>query len=203
MKVAVKHLEVRIVEQGNIQIIEAGSKPPEKSKVDKWASYMLCDLRYFDYNQKFNKRTLEIKSDQLKQLLKNIIGDYPGNSFKTPKIILNFPLRCLYHYLDEMTAELDVMKKAETSIKEVKVGDSREGRKKKSHNNKRDVGSGEEKTKGVTKDDAEIKEEENILDDPEAAIEHLEFFIQYVKNEFQETITDCNSLLPHGFITYE
>lgn len=195
MKVAVKHLEARIIEQGNIQIIEAGTKPQKKSKEDKWGNYVLCDMRHFDYSQKFTNRTLEIKSDQLKQLLKGIIGDYPGNSFKTPKIKLNFPLKCLYHHLDELTAELDVMKKAETSIKEVKVGDSPEGEQKKGHKNKGDLGNGEEKTKGG----AEI----DILDDPEEAIEHLEFFIQYVKNEFQETITDCNSLLPHGFITYE
>lgn len=195
MKVAVKHLEARITEQGNVRVIEAGTKPPKKSKEDKWGNYILCDLRYFNYNQEFTGRTLEIKSNQLKQLLKNVIGDYPGNSFKTPKIKLNFPLKCLYHHLDELAAELDVMKKAETSAKEVKVGNSPEGGQKGGHKNKGDFGDRE----GATKDNAEI----NILDDLEAVIEHLEFFIQYVKNEFQETITDCNSLLPHGFITYE
>lgn len=202
MKVAVKHLEGRIDDQGNTHILEAGSKPPEKSKEDKWAEYILCELRHFDYNQKFTHRTLEIKSDQLKELLRNMIGDYPGNSFKTPKIKLNFPLRCLYHYLDEMAAKLDVMK-AETSNKAAEGEQSKKDGKKKGGKRNNTGYIGKEKMVRVTGEAKSEIIDESIQQDPEAAIEHLEFFIHFIKNEFQETITDCNNLLPHGFITYD
>lgn len=49
----------------------------------------------------------------------------------------------------------------------------------------------------------EAANRENIQDDAKATIDHLAFFIQFVRTEFQDTITDCNNLIPHGLMNYE
>lgn len=202
MKIAVKHLEERYDEQGYTHIIEAGAEPPEKSKEDKWPDYILCELRHFDYEHKFDRRTLEIKSNHLKEFLRNFIGEYPGISFKTDKIKLDFPLRCLYHYLDDLTAELEVkkQKQAEGSKNELKVQNNKKDEKKKS---KKDSKREESTIAEANRKTGAANLEESSQEDTGEAIEHLEFFIQFISNEFQETIADCKNLLPHGLITYE
>lgn len=223
MKVTVKHLEERYDEQGYTHIHEPGVEPPEKTKEDKWADYVLCELRHFNYENKFTHRTLEVKSKHLKEVLKNIIGEYPGISFRTHKIKLEFPLRCLYHYLDELAAELEVLKKAKSSKKESKKD---KGKKEKKHDKKKDKkkkdeedsakeekseeadGESKEEAKDEKKkkkegpEDKEIDEKKKQKDEEET-IEHLEFLTKFLDDEFQETIRDIKNLLPHGLITYE
>lgn len=180
MKVTVKHLEERIDDQYHRHIIEAGSKRPEKAKPDRWAGYILCEVSHFDFNQKFTHRTIEINSDQLKESLKKIIGDYPGISFETRKIKLSFPLRCLYHYLDELTTHLESLEDAKDSGRD----------------RQKDGSKGKMRA-------TEAANEEKIQGDAEAAIKHLAFFIRFVKTEFQDTITDCKNLTRHGLMNYE
>lgn len=227
MQVSVKHLEERYDEQGYTHIQEPGAAPPEKSKEDQWADFVLCELRHFNYENKYTHRTLEVKSRHLKEVLKSVIGEYPGISFRTHKIKLEFPLHCLYHYLDELTAELEVLKKAKEAkaAKEPKKDKKKKGEKKdKKDKKKKDKKKDEEESEKEEKTEEEANEEEvkdekkdgkEKSDDKkevdeekkqkgeEEAIEHLEFLVKFLDNEFQETIKDCKNLLPHGLITYE
>lgn len=229
MQVSVKHLEERYDEQGYTHIQEPGAEPPEKSKEDQWADFVLCELRHFNYENKYTHRTLEVKSRHLKEVLKSVIGEYPGISFRTHKIKLEFPLHCLYHYLDELTAELEVLKKAKEAkaVKEPKKDKKKKkGEKKDKKDKKKDKKdeedeekeekteeeANEEEVKDGKKEKSDEKEksddkkevdEEKKQKDEEEAIEHLEFLVKFLDNEFQETIKDCKNLLPHGLITYE
>lgn len=206
MQITVKHLEQRYDEQGYQHIQEPGSEPPEKSKEDKWANFILCEMRHFDYEQKYTHRTLEVKSKHLKTVLGKVIGEYPGISFKTVGINLSFPLRCFYHYLDALKAELEAMKAARPE----KVSKKEKGKKyEKKDKKKSDGDSGESSKVGAANGDSkeevkdEKREEEKKQKDAKEAIEHLEFLVTFIENEFQDTIKDYNNLVPHGLITFD
>ncbi|KAI5838547.1 hypothetical protein DFP73DRAFT_580620 [Morchella snyderi] len=188
MEVAVKHLEKRFDEQGHRYLTEPGSEPPKKATEDQWANYILCEIRHFSWEQKVCQRSLEVKSKHLKAVLRKVIGEYPGVSFRTAAIKLTFPLNSLYHYLEELKAELEVMKKANAPDAEKE----KEKEKEKEETN----GDANEKTKNP-------EEEKLSKEDTEEAIVHLDYLVKYLEIEFDEVIKDVANLLPQGLISYE
>ncbi|KAH8145615.1 uncharacterized protein LAJ45_10416 [Morchella importuna] len=182
MEVTVKHLEKRFDDQGHRYLTEPGSEPPKKATEDKWANYILCEITHFNWEQKVCQRSLEVKSKHLKAVLRKVIGDqYPGVSFRTVAIKLSFPLNSLYHYLEELKAELEVMKKASAADTEKK-----------------------EETNGGANEKPKNPEEEKLSkEDAEEAIAHLEYLVNYLEIEFDEVIKDVANLLPQGLISYE
>ena len=61
-------------------------------------------------NKWVQKTTLQVNSDSLKDILRDRIGNFPGQSFHTNQVALEFPPRCLYHYLPELKEELELCK---------------------------------------------------------------------------------------------
>lgn len=61
--------------------------------------------RQFDRENKHIQYTsLQVNSPSLKKLLKDVIGSFPGQSFYTKNISINFEPKCLYHYRHELAA---------------------------------------------------------------------------------------------------
>jgi hypothetical protein len=107
MLVTVKHLDSRYDARGYIKITDSG--PPEKSKVDQYAKYVLCLTRLFDRKGRYTGSQLEIKSPHMKQILRHAIGDYPGVSFYTKDIKLGVQPKAFFHYLSEIKGEVDTL----------------------------------------------------------------------------------------------
>ena len=105
MRTAVKWLERRLNKVGYFQLGEPNSGPPEKEKFDRWREWAICVIRNFDRQEKHTHNELEIKSPILKDILKRVIGEYPGASFNTDRIKLKCPAKSLFHHLDELRAE--------------------------------------------------------------------------------------------------
>ncbi|KND94606.1 ATPase family AAA domain-containing protein 3B [Tolypocladium ophioglossoides CBS 100239] len=107
MRAELKHLEKRWTKKGRGYITEPRDDDdlpdPKYNWYDKFA---LCVTRLYDEsNKRIETTSLQVNSPALKRLLKNVIGSYPGVSFNTGTISLDFPPRCLYHYLPELKAE--------------------------------------------------------------------------------------------------
>ena len=45
---------------------------------------------------------LQVNSEHLKKTLREIIGSYPGQSFATKAVAIQYPPECLYHYRHEL-----------------------------------------------------------------------------------------------------
>ena len=105
MRTEVKWLERRPNKDGFVQLDEPNSGPPEKEKFDRWREWAICVIRNFNSLGEHTVNELEIKSPILKDILKRVIGDYPGASFNTDKIKLTCPAKSLFHHLDELRAE--------------------------------------------------------------------------------------------------
>ncbi|KAF8246165.1 P-loop containing nucleoside triphosphate hydrolase protein [Wilcoxina mikolae CBS 423.85] len=108
-KIEIKHLEQRFDDDQYYTIGEPVSGgPPPKDRDDKWREWALCVIRNFDHQDNHTSTTLQIKSPQIKELLKNVIGDkYPGVSFSTENIQLDYPLKSLWHYRSQLREEAE------------------------------------------------------------------------------------------------
>ncbi|GKT42861.1 ATPase family AAA domain-containing protein 3B [Colletotrichum spaethianum] len=107
MQVELKHLEKRWTKKGHVYITEPKEDEdiPEQ-KVNWYEKYALCITRQYDsQNQYVCGTTLEVNSPGLKDILGDVIGNkYPGQSYLTSNITVNFPPRSLYHYRHELAA---------------------------------------------------------------------------------------------------
>ncbi|KAE9407473.1 P-loop containing nucleoside triphosphate hydrolase protein [Gymnopus androsaceus JB14] len=89
MRLETMHLERHYDSKGYPQITEAGTPPPEKTG-DKWSNFVLTYTRNFDEeDDRYEDSDIEIKSRPLKTILKDVIKDYPGQSFATEKVELS------------------------------------------------------------------------------------------------------------------
>jgi hypothetical protein len=108
MQAELKHLEKRWTKKGRGYITEP--KEDEDIPEDKtnwYQKFALCVTRQYDLHNKYVQRTtLQINSQALKDILKDVIGSYPGQSFHTSDIGIDFPAHCLYHYRPELKAAL-------------------------------------------------------------------------------------------------
>ncbi|KAK6536843.1 hypothetical protein TWF281_001053 [Arthrobotrys megalospora] len=115
MIIKVKRLDSRYNRRGHQIVVDSGTVPTiEADNYDPNGAYVLVHCKYFNQLGLLHRQTLDIKSLMVKKVLKEIIGDsYPGVSFNTSNIVLEYPLRCLWHYRDEIRAVAKEDKKSE------------------------------------------------------------------------------------------
>ncbi|WQF86867.1 Putative AAA+ ATPase domain, ATPase, AAA-type, core [Colletotrichum destructivum] len=105
MRVELKHLEKRWTKKGRPFVVEPQEDEdvPEE-KVNWYEKYALCITRQYDSQNKYVCRTsLEVNSPGLKKVLGDVIGSqFPGQSYMTSNITVEFPPRSLYHYRHEL-----------------------------------------------------------------------------------------------------
>lgn len=174
MLIEVKHLEERI-ERGVSFIREPPRvrSPPSNN----WSSYALTVTRHFNEDNKFSHRTLQINSPHIKSVLKEVIGDYPGQSYNTENISLVLPAWSLFHYLDDLK-KLTVL-----------GGDGSGGVKL-----CRDDG-----LSGMS----DMKEDGNESEDSVAGRrDHLKCMVSWLDDEFKDILSNYKNLVCEGLITY-
>ncbi|KAK0716196.1 AAA family ATPase [Lasiosphaeris hirsuta] len=106
MQAELKHLEKRWTKKGRGYITEPkdDDELPE-DKFNWYDKFALCVTRQYDMQNKYVQRTsLQINSQALKDILSEIIAAYPGQSFATADVAIDFPAHCLYHYQPELDA---------------------------------------------------------------------------------------------------
>ncbi|KAK5086788.1 hypothetical protein LTR05_003956 [Lithohypha guttulata] len=108
MQAELKNLEKRWTKKGHSYIAEPkdDDEVPEET-VNWYQKFALCVTRTLDRsNEHVQKTSLQINSPSLKKLLKEVIGTYPGISFMTTDITIDFPCQCLFHYRQELVDKL-------------------------------------------------------------------------------------------------
>lgn len=103
-RLAVKHLEQRYNQDQYFCISEpAAGGPPARDADDRWREWALCIIRNFDHKHKLAGTNLAIKSPLMRRFLSRVIAHrYPGVSFATDTVLLDFPLKPLFHFLPEL-----------------------------------------------------------------------------------------------------
>jgi len=108
MQAELKHLEKRWTKKGRGYITEPKDDDDIPEQVINWyEKFALCITRQYDNQNKYILKTsLQVNSPVLKQYLREIIGDYPGQSFLTGNVTVDFEPQCLYHYRQELLDKL-------------------------------------------------------------------------------------------------
>ncbi|OIW30130.1 AAA family ATPase [Coniochaeta ligniaria NRRL 30616] len=108
MQAELKHLEKRWTKKGRGYITEPKEDEDVPEQTTNWyEKFALCVTRQYDSTNRYvNRTTLQINSQPLKEILADVIGSYPGQSFYTSSISIDFPAHCLYHYRSELKAAL-------------------------------------------------------------------------------------------------
>ncbi|TPX13408.1 uncharacterized protein E0L32_006138 [Thyridium curvatum] len=115
MRAELKHLEKRWTKKGRGYICE----PKEDEEIPEqrfnwYEKFALCVTRQYDDDNKYVVRTaLQVNSPALKEVLRDVIGSFPGDSFYTNDVSVTFPARCLYHYRAELAGLLARLQKEE------------------------------------------------------------------------------------------
>ncbi|EPS36366.1 hypothetical protein H072_10103 [Dactylellina haptotyla CBS 200.50] len=115
MIVKVKRLDSRFNRRGHQVVVDSGTVPAiETDTYDPNGAYVMVHCKYFNQLGLLHRQTLDIKSLMVKKVLKEVIGDsYPGISFNTANIVLEYPLRCMWYYRDDIRAVAKEDKKSE------------------------------------------------------------------------------------------
>ncbi|KAF3936827.1 hypothetical protein ABW19_dt0204426 [Dactylella cylindrospora] len=115
MIIKVKRLDSRYNKRGHQVIVDSGTVPNvEVDTYDANGQYVLVHCKHYNQLGFLHRQTLDIKSLMVKKVLKEIIGDhYPGISFNTTNIVLEYPLRVLWYYRDEIREVAKEDKKSE------------------------------------------------------------------------------------------
>ncbi|KAK3360393.1 AAA family ATPase [Lasiosphaeria hispida] len=106
MQAELKHLEKRWTRKGRGYITEPkdDDELPE-DKFNWYDKFALCVTRQYDMQNKYVQRTsVQVNSQALKDVLAETIVAYPGQSFATADVAIDFPAHCLYHYQPELDA---------------------------------------------------------------------------------------------------
>lgn len=111
MQAELKHLEKRWTKKGKCYITEPKDDDDIPEQAINWyEKFALCITRQYDGQNKYVQRTsLQINSKPLKDILKEVIGDYPGQSFLTSNVAVDFEPHCLYHYRTELMDKLETL----------------------------------------------------------------------------------------------
>lgn len=146
MRAEVKHIDRRYTDKGQVYYKETVEEEiPEQ--VNWWSKFALCIVRHLDGSNKLVQQvSLQVNSQHLKDILKEVIPQFPGISFQTKDISIQKPYRVLFHYRHELEAA----------------------------------------GKGL---------------DGEAA-EHLQLLMDFIDEEFGETIEESDNLVEQGLINY-
>ncbi|KAI0130486.1 P-loop containing nucleoside triphosphate hydrolase protein [Xylariales sp. AK1849] len=106
MKSEIKHLDKKYDDDGNKLYIERKGRDDTDENLDWWNSFALCEIRHFYDDGEFKHTRLHVNSKPLKQLLEQVIGDFPNESLEADSDIeIDLPAYCLFFYREELEDE--------------------------------------------------------------------------------------------------
>lgn len=115
MRAELMHLDKRWTKKGKAYFAEPkeDEKIPDQ-QVNWWNQFALTITRVYDAQNKHVRETsLSVNSPAIKDVLRDVIGDFPGISFYTKDVSLKFEPKVLYHYYPELGKRTEELKKAE------------------------------------------------------------------------------------------
>lgn len=107
MKSEFKYLDRKYDEQQNPYYVERtnGEDTEEKNKKDKWQKFAFCMVREYDTHNALKDTVMRIHPLPLRQLLKDIIGDYFANPIGLDDCEISSPYESLFHYRKQLKSE--------------------------------------------------------------------------------------------------
>jgi len=108
MKYEIKYLDRKYDDKDEPYFTERKTeeKQTEKSQPDWWQLYAFCIVRHYDYsNESVETTSMYVNAPQLRKLLADVIGNYPGHPIDEDEVQISAPYWPLFHYRKQIEEE--------------------------------------------------------------------------------------------------
>ncbi|KAK6193830.1 hypothetical protein LQW54_012050 [Pestalotiopsis sp. IQ-011] len=106
MKAELKRLDKKYDEDGDKIYLERKSGEIKDDDRNWWDLFALCEVRSYWEDGSFDGTVLRVNSPLLKQLLEDVIGDFPNEPIEaSSEVEIDTPAYCLFFYRDELETE--------------------------------------------------------------------------------------------------
>ncbi|KAK8098144.1 P-loop containing nucleoside triphosphate hydrolase protein [Apiospora kogelbergensis] len=105
MKCEIKHLDRKYDDKDEAFFAERKDDIEKPEQKDWWRMYVFCLVRHFDSDGDLDDTRLYVNALPLRQLMYDVIGNYPSETIDVDDIQISTPYHCLFHYRKELEAE--------------------------------------------------------------------------------------------------
>ncbi|KAK6854157.1 P-loop containing nucleoside triphosphate hydrolase protein [Apiospora arundinis] len=105
MKCEIKHLDRKYDDKDEAFFAERKDEIEKPEQKDWWRMYAFCLVRHFDSDGDLDDTRLYVNALPLRQLIYDVIGNYPSEPIDVDDIQISAPYHCLFHYRKELEAE--------------------------------------------------------------------------------------------------
>ena len=106
MKCEVKHLDRRYNDKDEAYYAERKEDKEKRAKQkDWWRLFAFCLVREYDSDDELESTCLYVNPQPLRQLLADVIGNYPGSPIDVDDVKIDAPYHSLFHYRTQLETE--------------------------------------------------------------------------------------------------
>jgi hypothetical protein len=105
MKCEFKHLDRRYDEKDEQYIVERKDDIEKPEQKDWWRLFAFCVVRHYNSDDEYNLTRLYINPQPIRQLLFDVIGNYPTSPISLDDTYVDAPYYPLFHYKEQLEAE--------------------------------------------------------------------------------------------------
>ena len=122
MKCEMKHLDRKYDEKDEKYFVERKSDGDKPKQKDWWQLFAFCLVRHYDEDGDLDYTRLYVNPQPLRQLLKDVIGNYPSDPIDVEDVQIESPYHSLFHYRNELETEgLKRFAEDEESLSQLKL----------------------------------------------------------------------------------
>jgi hypothetical protein len=105
MKCEVKHLDRRFDDKDEIFFAERKEEVEKPKQKDWWRLFAFCLVRYYDSDEELDGTYLYVNPQPLRQLLADVIGNYPGDPIEVDDVKIRAPYHSLFHFRNQLESD--------------------------------------------------------------------------------------------------
>ncbi|KAK4129775.1 P-loop containing nucleoside triphosphate hydrolase protein [Parathielavia appendiculata] len=106
MKCEIKHLDRRYDDDDETYFEERKTEVEKKpAQKDWWRLFAFCSVRSYDSEGELEGTSLYVNPQPLRQLLFDVIGNYPGDPIDVDDVQIDAPYHSLFHYRKQLETE--------------------------------------------------------------------------------------------------
>lgn len=105
MKCEIKHLDRKYDDKDERYFVERKDDVKKPEQKDWWRLYAFCVVRHFDSDGDLDDTRLYVNPLPLRQLIHDVIGNYPSEPIDVEDVQISTPYHCLFHCRKELETE--------------------------------------------------------------------------------------------------
>ncbi|KAL7626245.1 hypothetical protein AAE478_003015 [Parahypoxylon ruwenzoriense] len=105
MKCEIKHLDLLYDDRDEEYFAERRDEVEKPEQKDWWRLFAFCLVRVYDPVGELDTTRLFVNHQPLRQLFKDVVGDYPDDPINVDDVQITAPYHSLFHYREELESE--------------------------------------------------------------------------------------------------